>query len=190
MMGPWWNWADFTFSTNKAEVAARKALELGPDSAEAHAVMGSVHQAMDRFEESRLEFEKAIRINPNIAWANQDLAVHHATFGRFDEAVNYVQKACYLDPLNPSPMRVLTNILRAEGKVDEALEVVERFKGHDRTNPVVYLQTAFCYLQTKDFARAGEILSEGLKLYPDDYWLRVTLGMMYALNGKKGGGGK
>ena len=83
-------------------------------------------------------------------------------------------------------MRVLTNILRAEGKVDEALHVVKRFKGRDRSNPVIYLQTAFCYLQTKDFTRAGEILSEGLKIYPDNYWLRVARGMMYALVGRRG----
>jgi adenylate cyclase len=186
MMGSWWNWADFTFSTNEAEVAARKALELGPDSAEAHAVMGSVHVAMDRFEESQLELEKAIRINPNLSWANEVLATEYAPFGRFLEAVNYIQKACYLDPLNPSPVRILTNILRAKGKVNEALDVVRRFKERDRTNPVVYLQTALCYLQTRNFSRAGEILKEGLKFNPDDYWLRVARGMMYALEGRRG----
>jgi adenylate cyclase len=185
LMGSWWNWADFTSSVKKAEVAARKALELVPDSAEAHAVMGSVHVAMDRSEEARFDLEKAIRINPNLAWANEALGVLYGSLGSFDKAVKYVQKAHYLDPLNPSPVRILTNILRAEGKVDEALEVVGSFKGHAGKNPVVYLQTALCYLQKKDFAKADEALNDGLKLNLDDHWLRVTRGMTYALMGRR-----
>jgi len=185
LMGSWWNWADFTLSVDKADVASRRALELEPDSAEAHAVMGSVHQSMDRSDESRLELESALRINPNLAWANENLGVYYATYGKFDNAIKHIEKACYLDPLNPSPMRVLTNILRAERKVDDALEVIRSFKGHDRTHPVVYLQAALCYLQKKDFAKARETLSDGLKVNPDDYWLKVTQGMMHALNGER-----
>ena len=185
MMGSWWNWDDFNVATDKAEAAARKALKLDPDSAEAHAIMGSVHTAMDRNEESRAELEKALRINPNISWAHETLSVLHGSLGRFDEAINHVQKACYLDPLSPSPVRILTNILRAEGKVDEALEVVESFKRHDRKNPVVFLQSALCYLQKKDFTRACENVNDGLKFTPDDFWLQVARGMIYALTGKK-----
>jgi hypothetical protein len=45
--------AELTTYVNRAEAAAQKALELGPESAEAHTAMAQVHQAMDRFEECR-----------------------------------------------------------------------------------------------------------------------------------------
>ena len=64
---------DFTASTKKAETAARKALELGPESPEALVAMAHVHLFMDKFEEAASEAEKAIKINPNLSEAYRSL---------------------------------------------------------------------------------------------------------------------
>jgi adenylate cyclase len=179
------HWEDFTASINKAEVAARKALELGPGSAEAHAAMAFVHGSMDRHEEERLELERAIRINPNLAEANLLLGWHCAVFGRFDEAIEYLRKACSLDPLAPRPAFVLTWVLRVTGKVDDALEVVGRLKELHLRSPMIYYATAMCYIQKKDFVRASEALDYGLRFNPNDRNLRTAWGTMYALMGKR-----
>jgi tetratricopeptide (TPR) repeat protein len=180
------NWADFTESVNRAEAAARKAVELGPGSAEAHAAMEGVHVALDRFGESLLEGETAIRINPNLVSANHELGWIYSVLGRFDEAIGYLRKARSLDPLDPYPVGVLIMALRVAGKVDEALEVVGGPKELHLRSPFVYFQTACCYLQKKDFDRASEALDDGLRFNPDDYRLRVTRGMLYALSGRRG----
>jgi TolB-like protein/Flp pilus assembly protein TadD len=184
-MGPGTGWADFTTCVNQAEAAARKALELGPESAEAHTAMASVYTAMDRFEEERTELEKAIRINPNLAEANQGLGWHYDVFGRFDEAIRYYRKACSLDPLNPTPQFGVARILRMTGKVDDALEVLEGLKELHRRNPWVYIHTAECYIQNKDFAGASEALDASLRLNPDDVWTKLNQGVMYALSGRR-----
>ncbi len=187
MMGAWLTgWADFTSSVNKAEAAVKRALELDPESAYAHAVMGRVHLTLDRFDEARLELQRAIEINPNLASANESLGVEYATMGRFDEAIKYVQKACYLDPLNPHPMRIMTNVLRVEGKVDEALEIVGNFMEIFPRDLLAYLQRVLCFLQKKDLSRASEALDAGLSFYPDDYWLRIVRGMTFVLAGRRG----
>jgi Flp pilus assembly protein TadD len=180
------NWADFAVSVKKAEAAARKALEMGPEFAETHAAMGYVHGAMDRHEEARLEFEKAIRINPNLAEANAGLGFFYGTFGRFDEAIRYHLKACSLDPLNPGPALNLVMVLRVTGKVDDALEVVARFEHVHPGNPWFYNQAAECYIQKKDFAKASEAIDVGLRFDPDNRWLKSKRGMLHALSGRKG----
>jgi len=180
------NWADFAVSVKKAEAAARKALETGPESAETHAAMGDVHSAMDRHQEARLEFEKAIRINPNLAEANAGLGFSYGTFGRFDEAIRYYRKARSLDPLAALPALYLAMVLRVAGRVDEALEVVEDLREVHRSEDWVYFQPATCYLQKKDFAKAFEVLDAGLKSCPDVLWLKVARGVAYALSGRRG----
>jgi adenylate cyclase len=101
------NWADFIVSVNRAEAAARKAVELGPASAEAHAAMARVHVALDKFGESLLEGETAIRINPNLVLASSELGWICCVLGRFDEAIGYLRKARSLDPLDPYPAGTL-----------------------------------------------------------------------------------
>ncbi len=185
----WWSlgsgWADFTTCVNMAEAAARKALELGPESAEAHLAMADAHHATDRFEEALSELEKAIRINPNLADANSLLGQTYGNFGRFDEAIQYYRKACSLDPLNVAQAGGLIMVLRVSGKADEALEVAKGARELHRRTPWIYLQTAHCYLQMKDFANASEVLADGLRFNPNDRHLRATRGMAYTLSGKK-----
>ena len=182
-------WADFTLSVNKAEAAARKALELAPDSAEAHSAMGAIHAALDRFDEERLELERAIRLNPNLVEANLLLGVYCEIFGRFDEASSFVQKARSLDPLDPDPALYMTlpsksNLLRLRGKVDDAIAAVEDLMEVHRS-PWVYFQAALCYLQKKDFDKALDVVDVGLGYNPGASNLREVRGVAFALSGRR-----
>jgi tetratricopeptide (TPR) repeat protein len=181
MTGP----AEFATCVKRAEAAARKALELAPEFAEAHAAMARVHDALDRFDEERLELERAIRINPNLADANRLLGWNHAVFGRFDEGIIYLRKACALDPLDAVPASYLIMVLRVAGKVEEALDVVEGLKDLHRRNPLVYVRSANCYMQKKDYARALYEIDTGLTFNPDHHWLKTARGVVYALSGMK-----
>jgi len=178
-------WAEFTTCASRAEAAARKALELGPESAEAHTAMALVHGAMDRFEEERFELERAIRINQNLAEANLWLGWQNAVFGRFDEAIKYYRKARSLDPLDPEPANQLVRVLRVSGRVDEALDVVNELKELYRSEDMVYIHLSMCYLQERDFAKALGAIDVGLRFNPNDYWLKVARGVTNAMAGRR-----
>jgi len=184
-MGPGTSRADFTMCVSRAEAAARRALDLGPRSAEAYTAMARVHGALDRFEEEHRELEKAIQINPNLVEAIRELGWYYAVFGRFDEALECLRRACSLDPLDPGSGLNLTMVLRVTGRVDEALEVVRGLKELHRRRPSVYFQTACCYLQKKDFGKARVELDNGLRFEHDDWFLRVFRGVTYALSGRR-----
>jgi adenylate cyclase len=179
------NWTDFSASVNKAEAAALKALELGPESAETHIAMAQVHFEMDRFEDADLEAEKAIRINPNLADAIFQLGEGCARRGRFDKAIEYYRKACSLDPLDGSKTLSFAAVLRRAGRVNEALAVVEERKEGHPTEDWVYFQPAMCYLQMKDFAKTLAVLDVGLRNCTDVLWLRLLQGVVWAVTGKR-----
>jgi len=179
------SWSEFANCVARAQDAARKALELGPESAEAHAAMAMVHSNMDRFEQERFELEWAIQINPNLAQANLWLGWQNAVFGRFDEAIKCYRKARSLDPLDPIPAGYLIAVLRVTGRVDDALEMVEELKTVHMGEDWIYYIRAACYLQEKDFARSFDAINAGLRFKPNDWNLRLVRGMAYALSGSR-----
>jgi TolB-like protein/Tfp pilus assembly protein PilF len=112
----------------KAKVAARRAIELDDNLAEAHASYGKVLWNHDLdFAQSLSEFERAIKLNPNYATA------HHwygnsplASLGRFDQAIAEMKKAVELDPLSLIYNTDLGVTLVLARRYDEGIERFRR----------------------------------------------------------------
>ena len=85
----------------KARAAALRALELDPNSAEAHTALALIVQNHDLdWKTAEREFKRAIELNPNYATAHHWYAEHLMCRGRFDEAVRESDLALQLDPLS------------------------------------------------------------------------------------------
>ncbi len=84
----------------EAQKAARKALELDPNLAEAHAVLGRIaaHYNYD-WPTAQSEYKKALVLNPNYATAHQYYALGLMAHGQFGEARQQLDLARQLDPL-------------------------------------------------------------------------------------------
>jgi TolB-like protein/Tfp pilus assembly protein PilF len=79
--------------------AARKALELDPDLAEAHVILANVLQEQWHWADAETEYRRALELNPNDAAAHVGLALWLLCQGRTDQAVAWVQRGRELDPL-------------------------------------------------------------------------------------------
>jgi TolB-like protein/Tfp pilus assembly protein PilF len=79
--------------------AARKALELEPDLAEAHVLLAHVQQEQFHWADAEAEYRRALELNPNDADAHAGLALWLLSSGRTDEAVAWAQRGRELDPL-------------------------------------------------------------------------------------------
>jgi tetratricopeptide (TPR) repeat protein len=111
----------------KAKEAALKAMELNPNLAEAHNVLGKL--AYDRdldFAASEHEFKRAIELNPNFAGA------HHwysggplESSGRFEEAIAEGKRGVELDPLSAVNLTDLGRIYSSARRYPEAKAVFE-----------------------------------------------------------------
>ena len=86
----------------KAISAARKALELDPNSAEAHAVLADVLQKQWQWAASESEYRRAIESNPNNAAAYEGLARWMVCQGHTDEALAWARRGRQIDPLEVS----------------------------------------------------------------------------------------
>jgi tetratricopeptide (TPR) repeat protein len=85
----------------KAEAAARRAVELSPDLAEAHASLGLVFYSQWNWQGADRELKEARRLNPNLSIALFRSAVVLCAFGRFDEALQTLADAEVIDPFSP-----------------------------------------------------------------------------------------
>lgn len=90
-----------TDAFSKARTAATKALELEPDSAEAHASMGYISMYFDwDFVRSGEHFQRAIKLNPNYVMAHHWYSILLTALGRPEEARAEMERAQKLDPLS------------------------------------------------------------------------------------------
>ena len=83
----------------KATSAARKALELDPKLAEAHAILAEMYQKQWKWAESEEEYKRALELKPNDASAHRGFAYWLACQGRTQEALAWVERGRELDPL-------------------------------------------------------------------------------------------
>ena len=84
----------------KAYSAARKAVELDPQSAEAHASLGLVLSHRWDWTGAEAEFRRALELDPQYANAHHWYGDYLSIKGRHEEALSEARRALELDPLN------------------------------------------------------------------------------------------
>jgi TolB-like protein/Tfp pilus assembly protein PilF len=109
-----WNWKD-------AEATVRHAIEIDPNSLEAHYVYSLLLMALGRLPEAITQIERSAQLDPLSAQV-------HSTFGRilyrarrWDEAIAQLQRAIELEPRNDGAYSRLGNTYEQMGKYEEAL---------------------------------------------------------------------
>ncbi len=174
---------DFETAVAKSDAEARKAVALGPDSAEAHAALSFVCSLEDRFEEELSEATAAIRINPSLAEGYVSLGLYHSSLGHLEEGYQAYRKAYELDPL--SWINYFVDVTRLTGREAEARSVLERWKGLYPRSPGTYAAFAGFYLLGGDLAEAQRALDLGFEIEPKEITLLALQGVVYALTGRR-----
>jgi adenylate cyclase len=111
----------FNNQNEKALEQAEKAVELDPNSSEAHYGMGKVLTFADRDEEAISEYKKAIRLNPfppnSYFWS---LGLSHAGIGHYEEAIEWCEKAIRQEPESLMARVMMTVVYSWSGRDDDA----------------------------------------------------------------------
>ena len=84
----------------KAYAAARKAIEINPQSAEAHASLGLVLSHRWDWAEAEAEFRRALELDPQYANAHHWYGDYLSIKGHHNEALSEARRALEVDPLN------------------------------------------------------------------------------------------
>jgi pentatricopeptide repeat protein len=86
--------------------ATRKALELDPDMAEAHVMLGELLQQEWHWADAEAEERRALELSPNSAAAHEGLAQWLLCEGRTDESLQWAQRGRELNPLAVSGVNI------------------------------------------------------------------------------------
>src|SRR6266566_2577025 len=116
--------------------AARKALELDPTIAEAHALLADVLQRRWQWAEAEAEYRRALDLNPSDSAAHVGFARWLLCQGRADDAVAWARRARDLDPLG-SVGTSIGYILFEARHYDEAIPVLEKALSVSERSPGV-----------------------------------------------------
>jgi tetratricopeptide (TPR) repeat protein len=100
--------------------AARKALELDPDLAEAHILLADIHTRQWKWAEAQAEYKRALDLNPNDASAHLGLSDWLLCQGRTEEALEWARRGRDLDPLGTSGFTIAWTLFNAR-RYDEAI---------------------------------------------------------------------
>lgn len=83
----------------KVMSAARKALELDPELAEAHSLLADMERAQWQWAEAEAEYRRALELNPSDAGAQLQFSHWLLSQGHTEEALAWAQRAREHDPL-------------------------------------------------------------------------------------------
>lgn len=112
----------------RAEEAAGRALELDPESAEAHASLGLLGYLRRRGPEALRLFERAIELRSGYAEAHNWLAYVRLLLGRRAAALESARRAVELDPLSAEAVSNLSLASLVTGRADDAVREARRVR--------------------------------------------------------------
>jgi len=105
---------------------AEKAVQLGPDVAEAHASLAAVLQTAWDYRGAEESYKTALRLNPRFSRAHRWYGGMLLQFGRFDDAFAEVGKAAELDPYDFAGQAFTGRYLYWARRYREALDLEEK----------------------------------------------------------------
>ena len=160
----------------RAEEAAKKAIALDPNLAEAHAALGFIKRVYHfDYKGAEREYQRAIELNPNYATAHHFYAAVLLGAGRLEEAIAETRRALELDPFSFNYNLLLGWRLMRAQQYNAAIQQFQRTLELDSNNANVlnYMQHTFLLDKrfedaTSAFVRWAELTGgdkEAVKLY-------------------------
>jgi TolB-like protein/DNA-binding winged helix-turn-helix (wHTH) protein/tetratricopeptide (TPR) repeat protein len=114
-----WNWT-------AAEQSLTRAIELDPNSAEAHESYFDLLSAMGRNTEAYARLRRAAALDPVSLTINYDFGLHFARTRDYAQAADRLQKAIELDPSSGFVHHMLGELYAERGMFDEAISELQR----------------------------------------------------------------
>ena len=185
-------WDGTKSNLESADAASRKALELDPELAEAHASRGFALTLSRQYEQARQEFETAIGINPKLYEAHYLYARACFQERRLEEAVRHYEDAARVRPEDYQAVLLMQTPLNGLGRTEDAIAALRKglavAERHLELNPddarALYLG-AGALAQLGNRERALEWATRALSIDPDDSGVLYNVACVNALSGVK-----
>ena len=171
--------------TRKTEKAAREAVALDENLAEAHAALAlaNIAFAPSNFQLGDRELRRAIELSPSLALAHSYLGFSLVRQGRLDESLEEMLKARELDPLSPIIARQAAMPYYLKRDYPRALELLRQ--ANELGPAFTTTWEIGVYIQNKLFNETLSELEKAKRERKGDPILIYDTGMIYAAQGKR-----
>jgi serine/threonine-protein kinase len=170
----------------KGKTAAKTALKLDQDLAEAHTPEAAVLWLHDwQWDKAEAEFKRSLELGPAYPTANHWYAEYAMTMGRHGEAMTRMKKGLDLDPLS-----LIINVavgwnLYFARRYDEAIEQLQRTVDLDPNYPVTYWILGLLLRKTGRHELAITEGEKGVKLSGGSPLMRAALAHTLGAAGRR-----
>jgi TolB-like protein/DNA-binding winged helix-turn-helix (wHTH) protein/Tfp pilus assembly protein PilF len=181
-------WHGFTSPAEtlpRAHAAALKAIEIDPQSAEAHASLALVLHHEWNWLGAEAEFKRALQLDPRYANAHHWYGDYLSVRGRHDEALVEAKKASDLDPLNLMIGSWLGLRYYLARKYDSAIEQGRNTVELDPNFAAAHLLLGEAYVQMRLHEEGLAELQSAASLSRNSPLYLAQVGVAYAAEGRK-----
>ncbi|HEY4122636.1 MAG TPA: tetratricopeptide repeat protein, partial [Byssovorax sp.] len=168
--------------TRGAEASARRALELDPNSPEAHNLLGFVAALEGEGEEAIEAYRQAIALDDTYLEAMLNAAeVYIHPLGDYDQAIQMCDQALDLAEVDEEIIDALLlkfDALLGKGDMDEATRVVARIPDGPYDNPNHTFLVGRAFYEIGQAERAGVLVEEAARKDPRHAEAHYYLGLL------------
>ncbi|MGH9812303.1 MAG: protein kinase domain-containing protein [Candidatus Acidiferrales bacterium] len=184
-------WDSSDTNLGQADAASRKALELDPELAEAHASRGLAISLKKEHEEARKEFQIAMQLDPKLFEAYYFYARTYYAQAKLAEAVHWFQEASRVRPEDYQSPTLMASCYGGLGRAEEALatykrtlEIIEKhLEMHPDDTRAVYFGAA-ALGQLGERERAVEWAGRALRMDPEEPQVLYNVACVFAQQGE------
>jgi TolB-like protein/DNA-binding winged helix-turn-helix (wHTH) protein/Tfp pilus assembly protein PilF len=170
----------------KAEAAAIRAIELGPNLAESQTSMATVRLNYDwDWAGAERGFRRAIELNPAYATAHQRYSLYLIAMDRKDESIAEMQRAVSLEPLSVSMNFSLGWRLYMARRYDAAIQQLRTAIAMDPSLALAHMVLGQAYEQKGAFSQAAAELTQAVELSHRSAPMIAALAHLYAISGRQ-----
>ena len=169
----------------KGKAAAKIALQLDPDLAQAHTPVAALLWLYDwQWEEAQTEFKRSLERDPTYPTANHWYAEYVMTMGRHTEVMARMKKGQELDPLSLIINVAVGWALYFARQYDEAIEQLRQTVELDPNYPVTYWILGLLLRKTGCYEAAIAEGEKGVKLSGGSPLMRAALAHTFGTAGR------
>jgi TolB-like protein/Tfp pilus assembly protein PilF len=121
---------------SKAKTAAKRAIEINGDLADAHAALAYALIDLDwDWTAAGNEFRRALQLNPNSGPVHSGYALYLARLGRSPEAISEAERGLQLDPLSLNAYHMVAYCYYSARQYDRALDQIRKASALNLVSP-------------------------------------------------------